>query len=521
YKMNAARALFMSDYQAHSGVDIEVAGRNFDQSEFGGTTNTQVRLNNGSGTTYTMPIKDLNPYHVTFTVGSQPIGTYFVEVSNDGGVHWSRLTSGQTLTIVAKTGNGDPLGLGVSWAQDFKWGSVFNVTTYGATGSDTTNDTVAVQAAINAAIAAGGGVVYFPNGSYYISSLYWAQSGVVLQGQDEYNTKLYYNGAGSTGTFLRADNASLTGFARFSILLANPNARPDTFILINGGNYADITQRTADRVFIANVNLDYPYTSGTVTSGQAPGRGIGASITMKERFLMKDNRFVGWFANNIGERISQYAIFKGNYYEFATGYFQDMATYSFIENNQIVVHPESGQDSHGIFHQSDAYVANNSISGAGAYPDNSDGESIAYESGGGIGNFNSGTITSATANSITVTANAPLSNPTLQYGDLSIIITGGRGLGQLRKVSSISGNIITLTAPFDVQPDNTSMWTLLAPNKNITIYNNTANNNVQGILAYANGHDVVIANNTLTNTHGIVTVAANRGATFNLPAYFS
>jgi hypothetical protein len=112
YKMNAPRALFMSEYQAHIGIDIEVVRRNFDQSEFGGPAQTQVRLNDGNGAIYAMPEKDLTPYHVTFTVGSEPLGIYFVEVSNDGGTHWSRTSSGQTLTIVPATGT-DPLGLDV------------------------------------------------------------------------------------------------------------------------------------------------------------------------------------------------------------------------------------------------------------------------------------------------------------------------------------------------------------------------------------------------------------------------
>jgi len=45
---------------------------------------------------------------------------------------------------------------------------MFNVRSYGATGDGTTDDTTAVQVAIDAAIAAGGGIVYFPRGVYKI-----------------------------------------------------------------------------------------------------------------------------------------------------------------------------------------------------------------------------------------------------------------------------------------------------------------------------------------------------------------
>jgi hypothetical protein len=163
----------MSEYQAHSGIDIEVVGRNFDQSEFGGPAQTQVRLNDGNGAIYAMPEKDLTPYHVTFTVGSEPLGIYFVEVSNDGGTHWSRTSSGQTLTIVPATGT-DPLGLDVPWAQDFNWPNVIDVTQppYNVNPNATSGDnSSALQAANDALERTGGGVLYLPNGNYYLRNL--------------------------------------------------------------------------------------------------------------------------------------------------------------------------------------------------------------------------------------------------------------------------------------------------------------------------------------------------------------
>lgn len=45
----------------------------------------------------------------------------------------------------------------------------YNVRSYGATGDGTTNDSPAIQAAVNAAIANAGGVICFPPGEYYMA----------------------------------------------------------------------------------------------------------------------------------------------------------------------------------------------------------------------------------------------------------------------------------------------------------------------------------------------------------------
>ena len=46
---------------------------------------------------------------------------------------------------------------------------MYDITTYGAVGDGTTNDAAAIQAAVDAASAAGGGVVRVPAGRTFLS----------------------------------------------------------------------------------------------------------------------------------------------------------------------------------------------------------------------------------------------------------------------------------------------------------------------------------------------------------------
>lgn len=62
----------------------------------------------------------------------------------------------------------------------------FNVVTYGAVHDGTTDDTVAIQAAIQACYDAGGGTVFFPNGIYVIAGALQTNVGGV-----NYNSQLY------------------------------------------------------------------------------------------------------------------------------------------------------------------------------------------------------------------------------------------------------------------------------------------------------------------------------------------
>ncbi len=100
-------------------------------------------------------------------------------------------------------------------------GQVFNVKAYGAKGDGVTDDTVAIQSAINACGTAGGGIVFLPLGTYIISAtLTLSDAAVSLIGA-------------SIAASVISPNSSLTG----SVL----SLVPASFTYTHAGTYADFT----------------------------------------------------------------------------------------------------------------------------------------------------------------------------------------------------------------------------------------------------------------------------------------
>ena len=83
---------------------------------------------------------------------------------------------------------------GVWMDQSIQWfalnGQVYDVKEFGAKGDDTADDTTAIQAAITAAQVAGG-IVWFPIGTYKITTELVAKSYVILMGSSMYTTAIH------------------------------------------------------------------------------------------------------------------------------------------------------------------------------------------------------------------------------------------------------------------------------------------------------------------------------------------
>lgn len=132
----------------------------------------------------------------------------------------------------------------------------YNVRLFGAVGDGITDDTAAVQGAINAAAAAGGGVVWFPAGVYVHTGLTISTRAIVLDGgtrthnQTAFGANLLYNGP-ATGNWLSISGACEGCIIKYIHFRKAPS------LTLSGGNAIDITGST--RVFLDNVKIAEPW----------------------------------------------------------------------------------------------------------------------------------------------------------------------------------------------------------------------------------------------------------------------
>lgn len=125
-----------------------------------------------------------------------------------------------------------------------------NVKTYGAKGDNATDDTAAIQAAVDAVFAAGGGTIYFPSGTYLVTSIVknWTSAITVnLKGEGKRSTKLKKLGGGTAPIL---DFSSIPGVIETYSEIAD--------MWIDGNNVAGAGIRVTNwgRWVARNLNID-------------------------------------------------------------------------------------------------------------------------------------------------------------------------------------------------------------------------------------------------------------------------
>ncbi len=158
-----------------------------------------------SGTTESWTVASSSPFPVIspgvtqFHVADIATGlqSEIIAVTSVSGTTWT-VTRGAESTVPVAHAGGFTITQVVTAGALGDFPPVFNVMTYGATGNGTTDDTAAIQAAMNAA-GPTGGTVSFPPGNYLVSStLLWKPAAGGLTNQAFYAPSLIGAGQGAT-----------------------------------------------------------------------------------------------------------------------------------------------------------------------------------------------------------------------------------------------------------------------------------------------------------------------------------
>jgi hypothetical protein len=158
----------------------------------------------------------------------------------NGGTDWQIAIPGSGITAP---------GIGIGQAIAGSYGLVQNVRAFGAAGDGVIDDTSAINAAISAAVAAGGGIVYFPPGVYRTAGNHTLPGIVSLLGAGTSATGVVLDGLGANRVFQLGLAASPDRFN----LIANMHFR--AAVLAPSATIFDISS-SGCRSILYNLALD-------------------------------------------------------------------------------------------------------------------------------------------------------------------------------------------------------------------------------------------------------------------------
>ena len=528
--MNTARPQWISINIIAPGLSAKLSGRNLDGDEFGAESNINIQLTGEDDRIYDAEILTYNPFAVDFTVSEDvPKGNYNIRYSNDG-VIYQDIESNQTIEVVDKPN--DPYGLEVAWAGEFIYDRVYNVKDYGAKGDGDTDDTKAIQAAIDALKKEGGGVAYFPNGTYNAVSLH-LYAGIILTGEDKHKAKIAYTNTadGASGTTLIRsweDGRTIGKTGLYNIQLGidmkNPNqVYPDTFVSMGNpwGDAVYVEHRTAEYIFMKDIVVDYP-------TEVRSGRGLGSNMLGKGYLLVKGNILKGYQASVSSFYFTNYISFIENDVTTHRGQMGVSSMYSVFMRNNIKFTPEYivgtfGEERRGFDVDGWVYLEGNYMENDAT--DHNSGETINFEGNSGLTKM-LGHVTKATENTITI-------EPLMYMGGLQgyaeddavswnfakrrwarwhVLIIEGKGFGQMLPIMSNEGKVLKLGGSWKIIPDSTSKFVVMVPEYGCTAYKNTAVNCGKSYTMYLNNYDTVVKDNISINTEGVHIRAQNINA---------
>jgi hypothetical protein len=531
--VNRTEPRWISEERLYPGLAAKLIGRNLDAAEYNGPRRTEVRLisTNGNKTTV-IPPEAVNPYCVDFTVPRDlAAGEYYVEVNTHSaafGGDWvgldnhSEFPDGVRDTVVqveAAPANPTALALKVAWANDFDWQYVARAKdAFHATGDGATDDTQAIQNALDQTASRGGGVVYLPNGVHRVSGL-TLPAKCILQGESREGTVLMVSKTTDQGAIVARG-----GTQGVSTLTLKYQAN------VPAANHGMLVGGAANRLFLHKVKFDLLRVPD-ISVKQAPYYVSGSGP-----MLITDCQFFISSRNLWNHQVRNGVIFRNNFIDMHDGLGLCVSSEKLLVlSNELVFHPApyAGQMNGFFLNEGwmgwnifNAYIADNN-----AHDLNGPGDCQPFAADSAWSCL-AGPVLAASADTVEVRSDLSADLKHLDTRQIQLVVVQGRGLGQLRRMKAhetLGGNPavvrFSVSPPWDVPPDTTSVISAGSWPVNTVFFRNRASGSKSPYNMYYGGcYDCVDAEATSVNTEGwynwgrIGEMAAGR---WHTPVYFS
>ena len=517
-----------------TGDSITLYGRNFSLSASVPTASVTDNLGNNQAATVTA--YDANSITITMpTVVAAR--TYTATVNNS----YASGTS-TDLTTGRAGGGSDTFSLGVPWGRDYAT-TQYDVTTSThfahADKTGATDSTSALNACISYVYGVGGGICYFPAGTYTLASAasgigLTMATGVVLQGASAASVTVNYGPTGAIGggyyyfALYYGASTTLSGIADMTwnnVDTLSQDVNPWTIqgstsdsklfiqrVVWHNGTGPALNTNGTDRLAIENSTID------NVSNTQGAGGGCSAYIN-GDGTLSLDGVTHFYFLNNSITNIDgqsnflsmSHAVMQGNTFNrSATDKLQatsgNLACLG-ITGNDLMHAGDYGMRQQGrqtgtdfaqyVMIQNNKYVVTDGF----LRVNHNDGETDDSESNAN-GNFNSvGTTTGSAPLTITGTPEGGSWNWASGY---IVAVTSGAGEGQWRFTTGLSTNTFTVSKPWDILPAVGDTFSVFLAQQYVIYRNNFATGNPSGLIFYRGGYfNNIITNNVLRDNGGV------------------
>lgn len=535
--VNKTEIFWASEHLVYPGQKVRIFGRNFEnilQLE-GKDINAALKLVNvNDNSMIDAEILDISQYTIDFEIPAKVDKgeKYSVMVTNGAGgdYGWSRMEDTEALTVIDhkyKIGSlKNRLGLDAAWIDNIPHNNFINVKSFNAKGDGQTDDTRAIQSALDEAKQKGGGIVYLPEGTYLFAELN-IPANTVLLGESKEKTLLRYKGGRTPSDrvgnpdwiygepiFLIYSKGDYVGLANLSIF--NDEKRPvsDTMRRLNGWVLPvafgyDSEFKTGDG--IPKNNRGYFLKNVSISNVDGAGVDIHAisDIIIEDSEIQVTHGAVNCYAdgyvrirNNTMSNTQRPLIIGNSKKQWIEGNTL-IGKGLYLPNDEISYEPPTtaGTQEHRYMDLQPEfnYVANNR--GEGAFgSDKNDGEGICFQ-----GQTRLAYSRVSHADNVSIMDNSQsFSTDSLQGAKLVII--GGRGIGQMRTIKTNSEHRIEIDKPWQVVPDNTSVYTI---DKAVNYHNIIVGNqlfaklNKAAVMFYTKDYDNIVCDNAIKNSGGI------------------